>query len=534
LLVKAHDPRMMRFLRCVALLAIAVVVLVLAIVAFGSAGGRAAAASGLGEAFVSHSGTCPSSPGYTTFSVPVSADHSDPVAELTASGPATLRNISHEGVDTGGAGTVWEPWGESLSPGEYVNVEVDCDSSTDVSYTFSLYDAPSTPFRVSGAVTNCPTCSPRNDIQFSASAAAYYVADLTLRQGSVDLSGGPSGHNFVSSGRYDLGYLKMGRRDIYLTPLAGPTATWSLSIHEACRVPGVTGRRLAEAKRAIVRAGCSVGTISRKASSKHLEGRVVLQEPRPRVVLGKGARVRLWVGEVRRALSGGASSGRVSLSGLVFRYYSGSGWQFHPLLSFEHLNSLVSAGQAVAARRLVVALLARGQRQGTALYWRYDFPFDGGPVPWSSGFVQAIAAESLARASKLLGEPALLESAGAALRGLGQGLMLRVGGGLWIREYGFTQQVILNSQLQSLLSLRFYARLVDSPQAARLVQSLYRATVRLLPRFDLGCHSLYQLGGPVADPHYQGYQVDLLKRLAGQYPEQPLFQRLYLRWRRCA
>jgi hypothetical protein len=113
-------------------------------------------------------------------------------------------------------------------------------------------------------------------------------------------------------------------------------------------------------------------------------------------------------------------------------------------------------------------------------------------------------------------------------------LLLRVGGGLWIREYGFTQQVILNSQLQSLLSLHFYARLADSPQAARLVHSLYRATVRLLPRFDLGCHSLYQLGGPVADQHYQDYQVDLLKRLAGQYPEQPLFQRLYLRWRRCA
>jgi hypothetical protein len=75
---------------------------------------------------------------------------------------------------------------------------------------------------------------------------------------------------------------------------------------------------------------------------------------------------------------------------------------------------------------------------------------------------------------------------------------------------------------------------VDTPQAARLVQSLYRATVRLLPRFDLGCHSLYQLGGPVADQHYQAYHVALLKRLAGQYPDEPIFRRLYVRWRRCA
>lgn len=231
--------------------------------------------------------------------------------------------------------------------------------------------------------------------------------------------------------------------------------------------------------------------------------------------------------------SSGDTSERESRSGLVFRYYSGSGWQFQPLLSFEHLNNLVSAGQARAAQRLVEALLARGRRQGTALYWHYDFPY-GGPAPWSSGFVQAIAAQSLARASRLLGRPALLRPAGAALRGLRQGLLLRVGGGLWIREYGFTRQVILNSQLQSLLALRVYARLVATPQAARLVQSLYRATLRLLPRFDLGCHSLYQLGGPVADRHYQDYQVALLQRLAGQYPAEPLFWRLYLRWRRCA
>jgi hypothetical protein len=505
-----------------------------------------------------------------------------------------------------------------------------------VSYTVNLYDAPSTPFTVSGAVTNCPACSSRNDIRFSAPGTAHYKAELTLTQGSVELSGGLSDHVFASSGRYDLGFLDLGPRDIYLTPLAGPTAKWYLSIQaqpvvlsglkahparirpkqtttisyhvdgdvtlsagvenssgtsvrtlasnrpvaagdntltwdgldragspvpngtytvavsftdaagnsgsglasvqvEACLVPRVIGRRLAEATRAIVHAGCSVGTISRRASSTHLTGHVISQKPRAGMVLRKGTPVRLWVGcEAGRALAGGATSDRQSLSGVVFRYYPGSGWQFHPLLSFEHLNNLVSACQAAAVQRLVEALLARGQRQGAALYWRYDFPFAGGPVPWSSGFVQAVAAQSFARASQLLGRPALLRPAQAALRGLRQGLLLRVDGGLWIREYGFTRQVILNSQLQSLLSLNSYARLVATPQAARLVQSLYRATLRLLPRFDLGCHSLYQLGGPVADHHYQDYHVALLKRLAGQYPEEPLFRRLYLRWRRCA
>lgn len=232
--------------------------------------------------------------------------------------------------------------------------------------------------------------------------------------------------------------------------------------------------------------------------------------------------------------STGSTPDRVSPSGLVFRYYAGSGWRFQPLLSFAHLNNLVNTGKAPAAERLVDALLARGQWQDTALYWRYDFPYQDGSAPWRSGFVQAIAAHSLARASHFLMRPDLSRAAGAALRGLRRGLLLSVGGGLWIREYGFTRQVILNSQLQSLLSLHFYARLVATPEARRLVQSLFRATVQLLPRFDLGCHSLYQLNGRPADEHYQDYHVLLLGQLAHAYPGEPLFRRLHDRWRACA
>ena len=230
----------------------------------------------------------------------------------------------------------------------------------------------------------------------------------------------------------------------------------------------------------------------------------------------------------------GTKADRMSPSGLVFRYYGGAGWHFQPLLSFAHLNKLVSAGRAPAAQRLVDALLAHGERQGTALYWSYDFPYQDGSAPWRSGFVQAIAAQSLARASRLLGRPSLLRPARAALRGLRHGLLLHVGGGRWIREYGFSRQVILNAQLESLLSLGSYAGLVTTPESTRLVRSLYRATVRLLPRFDLGCHSRYQLGGRAANLHYQRYHVALLRQLADRYPEEPLFRRLHRRWRNCA
>jgi hypothetical protein len=56
---------------------------------------------------------------------------------------------------------------------------------------------------------------------------------LTLTQGGVDLCCDGSGHDqaFASSGSFDLGYLDPGQQDIHLTPLAGPTAKWSITIH---------------------------------------------------------------------------------------------------------------------------------------------------------------------------------------------------------------------------------------------------------------------------------------------------------------
>ena len=229
-----------------------------------------------------------------------------------------------------------------------------------------------------------------------------------------------------------------------------------------------------------------------------------------------------------------AGATRENRAGLVFRYYPDSGWQFQPLLSFAHLRYIVSYGKRPAARRLVAELLARGEWRKGALYWSYGFPFDGHPAPWRSGFAQAEAAEALLHTSWLLKQRALLGPARAALRGLRHGLLLQKGGGLWIREYGFDRQVILNSQLASLLLLHNLARELHTPDVRRLEQGLLRATVRLLPRFDLGCHSRYQLNGPAADRHYQDYHVGLLSRLVREYPAETLFRRLYLRWRTCA
>ena len=218
--------------------------------------------------------------------------------------------------------------------------------------------------------------------------------------------------------------------------------------------------------------------------------------------------------------------------GLVFRNYGGAGYQFQPLLSFAALNNQVLQRRCGAARRLASALLARAVRSGDAVYWEYGFSFEGGPVPWRSGFAQAVAAQALARAGVMLRDPALSAVAAASFRGLRRTLLMGLGGGFWIREYGFTDQVILNAQLQSIISLDSYATIAESAAARRLAGELAVAARRLLPRFDLGCWARYQLGGAAASLHYQTYHVELLRRLAATHAE-PIWRRTYLRWRRC-
>ena len=172
-----------------------------------------------------------------------------------------------------------------------------------------------------------------------------------------------------------------------------------------------------------------------------------------------------WLGAVRVARAGVrcARDGPGSGDGLV---YYGGGSQFQPLLSFAALNNLVLQLRCGAVRRLASALLARAVRSGDAAYWEYNFPFEGSPVPWRSGFAQVVAAQALARAGVMLRDPALTAAAAASFRGLRPSLLIGIAGGYWVREYGFTGQVILNAQLQSIISLQSYATIAGSPRRA--------------------------------------------------------------------
>jgi hypothetical protein len=136
----------------------------------------------------------------------------------------------------------------------------------------------------------------------------------------------------------------------------------------------------------------------------------------------------------------------------------------------------------------------------------------------------------LARSGKLLGDDQLLAQAHAAYLGIGRGLYLQLGGGLWIREYGFSDMAVLNAHLQSLISLGEYVRISGDPAATATLGRMNTAARSLLPQFDTGCWSLYSLGGSPASLHYHTYHVNLLHQLAATTGD-PFWQQTADRWR---
>lgn len=201
--------------------------------------------------------------------------------------------------------------------------------------------------------------------------------------------------------------------------------------------------------------------------------------------------------------------------GVVYRWFPYEGLEFHPLASFSALANAASARDASRTRALADALLARAIPRGRRLIWEYAFPYGAGRPPWASGMAEALAAQALARAGALLGDPILTAAAARAFDAVPP-LLTATSAGPWIRLYGFDHEVILNAQLQTIVSLTEYGRTTGDAAATALAQRLTAAAQTFLPRFDTGDWSLYSLGGPYASLGYEQYVTDLLGKLASQ------------------
>jgi len=209
--------------------------------------------------------------------------------------------------------------------------------------------------------------------------------------------------------------------------------------------------------------------------------------------------------------------------GVLYRYFAGRCFEYHPLGNFAALNARVAAGDADGAQRLAAALAARGTYlHGGGIGWEYLFPYSGGRAPWLSGMAQAVAAQALARTAALVPEDAtmLMGKARAAYQAIPGRLLTSVAAGPWIRLYSFTSVRVLNAQLQSVISLQSYATAAQDAQAAALAARMQRATVATLPQFDTGYWSYYALPNDPSPFDYHDYVVQLLRRLG---PSDPRF-----------
>jgi hypothetical protein len=209
--------------------------------------------------------------------------------------------------------------------------------------------------------------------------------------------------------------------------------------------------------------------------------------------------------------------------GVVYRWFPDKGLEFHPLANFAQLNNLASAKNTDATSALASALVARAIPRGGSLLWEYAFPEGPGRPPWASGLAQAVAAQALSRAGVLLGDSALLAVAARAYAAIPGKLDLATSAGPWIRLYGFDHEIVLNAQLQAILSLAEYGKTTGDASATSLAQQMTAAARGMFPRFDTGDWSRYELGGGYAKTSYQVFVTTLLGKLAKQ-TQDPFWQ----------
>jgi len=211
----------------------------------------------------------------------------------------------------------------------------------------------------------------------------------------------------------------------------------------------------------------------------------------------------------------------VGADGVVYRYFGGHCFRFHPLANFGVLNARAVSGDEEQTRTLADALVARGVYQaGGGTGWEYDFPFGGGRAPWLSGMAQAVAAQAFARAADVVPDEstAYLREAQAAYSVIPKRLLTTLAAGPWIRLYSFDRTAVFNAQLQATISLQTYAAATGDKAAAVLATRMQNAAAATIPKFDTGYWSYYALPRVPSPVDYHKYVVQLLTKLSSADP----------------
>lgn len=223
-----------------------------------------------------------------------------------------------------------------------------------------------------------------------------------------------------------------------------------------------------------------------------------------------------------RGPAAAGSRSRFGESLIYYQYFSGWGWQFHPLANFSKLNANWTQAKTVGAQRglsrFAYELISFGVNRGGALTWEYYFPFSGSSAPFISSISQGTAIQSLARSGNMLKDPNITSAATAGSRAFDvaapTGLKVNRNGGLHFLGYsGSPRLYIFNIFAQSLDGLHDYAEITGDGQARAIYERGLVAARVELPQSDTGAWSLYSLGGAESNLNYHRELIEFMFRM---------------------
>ncbi|MBK5231298.1 MAG: hypothetical protein JJE27_09025, partial [Thermoleophilia bacterium] len=214
-------------------------------------------------------------------------------------------------------------------------------------------------------------------------------------------------------------------------------------------------------------------------------------------------------------------------SRIIYQYFPGEGWQFHPLSNFAKLNAIWTVKSKPARRALgeyAHELIGWAVNRGGALTWEYYFPFSGSRAPFISSISQGTAIQALARAGNALQDPTITDAARQAVLAFDTpapvGLkVVRDVGNHYLGYSGNPRLMILNMFLQSLDGLHDYSLITDDAKAWDLYREGLKGARRDTADSDTGAWSLYSVGGSESDLHYHQLVTDFLLKLCGETSE---------------
>lgn len=214
-------------------------------------------------------------------------------------------------------------------------------------------------------------------------------------------------------------------------------------------------------------------------------------------------------------------------SRIIYQYFPGMGWQFHPLSNFAKLNAVWTVKTKPARRALgkyAHELIEWAVNRDGALTWEYYFPFSGSRAPFISSISQGTAVQALARASNALNDETIAQAARQATLAFNTpapvGLRISLDAGYHFLGYsGNARLRILNMFLQSLDGLHDYAVITNDERAWELYREGLKGARRDTAASDTGAWSLYSVGGAESSLHYHQLVTGFLDKLCGETQE---------------